>query len=71
MNQRERIAIQRALASEAIGKLVAITQYFGVEDETNLEDGEHLRKAAMKDHEEWEAKMKEFIEWIWDESPIA
>ena len=71
MNQRERQAIQRALASEAIGKLVAVSQYFGVEDETNLEDGEHLRKTAKKDFEEWEAKMKEFVDWVWDESPIA
>lgn len=69
MNQRERIAIQRALASEAIGKLVAITQYFGVEDDVDLQ--ESIRKTAIKDHEEWEAKMKEFIEWVWDESPIA
>ena len=69
MNQRERIAIQRVLASEAIGKLVAVTQYFGVEDEVDMQ--ESIRKTAMKDYDEWEAKMKEFIDWVWDESPIA
>ena len=69
MNQRERIAMQRALASEAIGKLVAVTQYFGVEDEVDMQ--ESIRETAMKDYDEWEAKMKEFIDWVWDESPIA
>jgi hypothetical protein len=69
MNQRERIATQRALASEAIGKLVAVTQYFGVEDEVDIQ--ESIRETAMKDAEEWEEKVKEFIDWVWDESPIA
>lgn len=69
MNQRERQAHQRALASEAIGKLVAVSQYFGVEDEVDMAD--HIRKASLEDHEIWEKKMKEFIDWVWDESPIA
>ena len=69
MNQRERRAAQRAMASEAIGKLVAVTQYFGVEDEVDIQ--ESIRETAMKDAEEWEEKVKEFIDWVWDESPIA
>ena len=69
MNQRERMATQRALASEAIGKLVAVTQYFGVEDEVDM--AEHIRKASIEDYSIWEEKVKEFIDWVWDESPIA
>lgn len=69
MNHRERRAAQRALASEAIGKLVSVSQYFGVEDEVDMQ--ESIRETAMKDAEEWEAKLKEFIDWVWDESPIA
>lgn len=69
MSQRERIAMQRALAREALGKLEAVTEFFGTEDEVDMAD--HLREQAVKDYAAWDEKVAEFKAWIFDESPIA
>ena len=69
MRQRERTARQRILAEEALGKLRAVTQLFGVEDEVDM--SEHMHQQSLNDYVIWEEKIKEFAEWIWDESPIA
>ncbi|WP_333847129.1 hypothetical protein [Phaeobacter italicus] len=69
MSQRERIAMQRALAREALGKLEAVTEFFGTEDEVDISD--HLREAATRDYETWKERVAEFKAWIFDESPIA
>lgn len=61
MNQLQRCAQQRVLAQEALGKLKAITELFGTED--------HVTTTGL--YLAWEEKLKEFEEWIWDESPIA
>jgi len=63
MDKRQRIAIQRALACDAIGKLNAASQYFSAEDGAVAgTDG---------DFSEWESKVQEFVRWLWEESPIA
>ena len=63
MKQKQRIAMQRVLAEEALGKLKAVRQLFGVEDSASSDDCQHLRF--------WEAKIKELEDWLWGESPIA
>ena len=63
MKQRQRIAMQRALAEEALGKLRAARQLFGVEDSADGDD--------RRDLEAWDARIKEFEAWLWGESPIA
>jgi hypothetical protein len=65
MDQRQRIATQRALAHEAIGKLRAVSEWFGVDDASAMitPRGEDLA--------EWQRKIDELERWIWDESPIA
>lgn len=63
MTQRERIAMQRAMAEEAIGKLKAIRQLFGAESSADSSD--------MRDLEAWDKRIKELEAWIWGESPIA
>ncbi|WP_323902497.1 DUF6835 domain-containing protein [Aeromonas caviae] len=63
MTQRERIAMQRAMAEEAIGKLKAIRQLFGAEASADSSD--------MRDLEAWDKRIKELEAWIWGESPIA
>lgn len=69
MNQKQRIAQQRILMREAEGKLKAIAELFGVEDEVDL--AEHIRTQGMEDYTAWDAKAQEFLSWAWDESPIA
>ena len=63
MKQKERVALQRAMAEEAIGKLKAIRQLFGAEDSADADD--------MSDLNAWDKKFREFETWVWDESPIA
>jgi len=63
VTQRERIAMQRAMAEEAIGKLKAIRQLFGAESSADSSD--------MRDLEAWDKRIKELEAWIWGESPIA
>jgi hypothetical protein len=63
MQQRQRIAMQRALAEEALGKLKAARQLFGIEDSADSDD--------RRDLEAWDARIKEFEAWLWGESPIA
>jgi hypothetical protein len=62
MRQIERVAMQRSLAREAIGKLRAVSEWFGVEDE---------RLPSTDDLNAWDAKLDAFERWVWDESPIA
>ncbi|GAA0428584.1 hypothetical protein [Aeromonas salmonicida] len=63
VKQKERIAMQRAMAEEALGKLKAIRQLFGAEDSADADD--------MSDLNAWDKKFREFEAWVWDESPIA
>ncbi|MGY3961444.1 DUF6835 domain-containing protein [Aeromonas popoffii] len=64
VKQKERIAMQRAMAEEAIGKLKAIRQLFGAEVGDACD-------AGISDLEAWDKKLREFEAWVWDESPIA
>jgi len=64
MTRRERICQQRAMAREAIGKLRAIEELFGAEED-RLSDENGLG---------WEAfsqKVSELESWIFDEGPLA
>ena len=63
MKQKQRIAMQRVLAEEALGKLKAVRQLFGAEDPVGGDGHQHLKI--------WEAKIKELEDWLWGESPIA
>ena len=66
MDQRQRQAMQRALVWEALGKLRAATQLFGVEDGAVAGD-----EPGHSEFIRWESKLAEFEAWIWEESPIA
>lgn len=66
MDKRQRQAMQRVLACEALGKLKAATQLFGVEDGAVAGD-----EPGHSDFTRWEKKLAEFEAWLWDESPIA
>ena len=63
MDQRQRIATQRALMREAFGKIDAATEFFGTE--TGAVAGDDPGFA------EWERKVAEFKAWIWEASPVA
>lgn len=64
MKQKQRIASQRILALEAVSKLKAVGELFGVED------GDDVSR-TVRDYREWGAKIKELEDWIFSESPIA
>lgn len=64
MTQRERIAMQRATAQEALGKLKAVAELFGTEESASDWHGRN-------DLDKWEAKINELEAWIFGESPIA
>lgn len=57
--------MQRVLAREALGKLHAIGELFGIEDH------DLAREQSAAAFNEWDKKLREFESWIWDESPIA
>ena len=61
MGRKERVVIQRALMAEAFGKIEAVTEYFGAEDEYD----------DSKDYEVWRDKVAKFHAWVYEESPIA
>ncbi|AAN55697.1 hypothetical protein HRJ35_14915 [Shewanella oneidensis MR-1] len=63
MTKKERIAIQRSMAEEALGKLKAIRQLCGAEDSSDSSD--------MQEVEIWTNRIKELEDWLWGESPIA
>lgn len=63
VDQKQRTALQRQKAQEAIGLLKGVSELFGVEDSASA-DGE-------KEYAEWDAKVKQFEAWIFDTSPIA
>ena len=64
MTQLERIAMQRAMAQEALGKLKAVAELFGAEESASDRQGGN-------DLESWTAKINALEAWIFDESPIA
>ena len=64
-DRRQRIAIQRAMAQEAIGKLKAIIEMFGVEEEASHTDKEREEFLAFS------AKIASLEKWIFQNSPIA
>lgn len=55
--------MQRAMAEEAIGKLKAIRQLCGAEDNADGSD--------MSEVDAWGKRIDELEAWIWGESPIA
>ena len=63
MDQRQRIAMQRALVEEAFGKLSAAEQLFGIEDNAVSCDADEY--SVFRD------KVDEFRSWVFEESPIA
>ena len=63
MDKRQRVAMQRALMREALGKIDAATELFGVEDRAVAGDD--------ADFEEWESRIETFRIWVFEESPIA
>ena len=69
MNQKQRTAQQRVLMREAEGKLKAVAELFGTEHEVDWAD--HVRTQSTDDYTDWDAKVQEFLSWVWDESPIA
>ena len=63
MEQRQRIAMQRALIREGLGKLRAAVELFGIED-----------AAVAGEDPSWHdfvTRIDEFERYIFDESPIA
>ena len=62
MTQKQRIAMQRALVREALGKLNAAAELFGAEEHPA---GPDLGYSAF------DAKVREFEEWAFSESGIA
>lgn len=62
-DQRQRIAMQRAFVREAIGKLRAAEELFGIEDKAVSSDDRGF--AAFSE------KVDAFEAWIFDESSIA
>lgn len=63
MDQRQRIGMQRAMVREAIGKLRAAEELFGVEAEF---DG-----SAETGFDAFRGKVDELERWVFDESAIA
>lgn len=69
MDTKQRIAQQRVLVREAMGKIRAAEELFGAEEYTNnkvdqLADG----MAALL---EFQRRVDEFEKWVFEESPIA
>ena len=63
MDQKQRIAMQRAKVREAIGILHGVTELFGVEDSAVY--------GVSQDFEKWSSAVHEFEKWAFDQSPIA
>ena len=66
MDSRQATAQQRAHAQLAIGHLKAVTEFFGTDDTTQNGVDASRHKCGI-----WIDKIKEFEDWLWDESPIA
>lgn len=66
MDKRQRIAMQRAMAQEALGKLRAAAELFAAEDGAVAGDPEH-----EDDLERWNGKIANLENWLWGASPIA
>ena len=65
MNQRQRLAMQRTMAREALAKLISVGEFFGCEDNDADPQG------SQEEYEQWSAKIEEFKKWVDEESPIA
>jgi hypothetical protein len=63
MDKRQRIAMQRALVREALGKLRAVEELFGIEDGAVADD--------LSDLNDFTRKVNEFEAWVNDEGPLA
>lgn len=63
MDQRQRIAMQRALVREAIGKLRAADELFGIEDGAIA--------GAERAHGAFVEKVDDFEAWVFGASSIA
>lgn len=63
MDQKQRTALQRQKACEAVGILHGITQLFGAE--------ESPAGSTFADFEVWDRKVRELERWIFEEGPIA
>ena len=68
MNKKLRITQQRVLFREAMGKLHAAAELFGVEE---FEGRTILMKQGEQDLKLWKATIAEFERWVLDESPLA
>ena len=66
MDRRQRIAAQRALTQEALGKLRAAAELFGTEDHTVAGDTD-----GRDDLERWQGRVADFENWVWGASPVA
>lgn len=65
MNQRQRLAMQRTMAREAIAKLISVGEFFG------CDDNDLAAQDSQKGYEQWSAKIEELKKWVDEESPIA
>jgi hypothetical protein len=63
MNRKARIAQQRVLVQEAIGKLRAASELFGIE-EGDL-------SGSYADYHNWDDAIDKFEKYVFDESPLA
>lgn len=61
MKTHQRLALQRALAQEAIGKLRAVGDLFGLED---------LPLGENQDRKDWDEMIAQFENWLSKESPL-
>lgn len=77
MQQIERLALQRVMAREALAKLEALAEYFGVDDESQGQPQRFVTGWEVQEVVEnpdlkiWEEKIAGLKSWIFDESPIA
>lgn len=63
MDRRQRIAMQRALVREALGKLHAATELFSTEDGAVAGDDPGFLQ--------WDAGIRQFETWCFGEGPLA
>jgi hypothetical protein len=56
--------MQRAMAEEALGKLRAVSQLFGAEEEAD-------RHFTEGDYDTWRGTIADLENWVWGVSPIA
>lgn len=64
MDKRQRIAMQRAMVREAIGKLRAVEEMFAIEDEA-------VAGVDAADFEQFSNRVSELEEWVFTDSALA